>query len=137
MKSSSVYRRGFGRGFRALGNRNYRLFWSGQVVSVVETTRYTNFASVAGTWMQDTALALLVLHLTNSPFALGLTMAIRYSPTLLLSLFGGVVADRLPKRKTLIGTQSTQLVIALALAILTSTGAITWCSSMRWRLCVA
>lgn len=125
MKSSSVYRRGFGRGFRALGNRNYRLFWSGQVVSV------------AGTWMQDTALALLVLHLTNSPFALGLTMAIRYSPTLLLSLFGGVVADRLPKRKTLIGTQSTQLVIALALAILTSTGAITWCSSMRWRLCVA
>ena len=55
-----------GHGFRALGNRNYRLFWSGQLVSL------------AGTWMQDTALALLVLHLTNSPLALGLTMTFRY-----------------------------------------------------------
>ena len=50
--------RAVGHGFRALGNRNYRLFWFGQLVSV------------GGTWMQDTALALLVLHLTNSPLAL-------------------------------------------------------------------
>ena len=100
-------------GFRALRNRNYRLFWFGQMVSV------------AGTWMQDTALALLVLHLTNSPFALGLTMTIRYLPALFFSLYGGVIADRLPKRTTLIVTQTLQLVIALALAILTSTDAIT------------
>jgi MFS family permease len=100
-------------GFRALRNRNYRLFWFGQMVSV------------AGTWMQDTALALLVLHLTNSPFALGLTMTIRFLPALFLSLYGGVIADRLPKRTTLIVTQTFQLVIALALAVLTSTDAIT------------
>ena len=100
-------------GFRALRNRNYRLFWFGQMVSV------------AGTWMQDTALALLVLNLTHSPFALGLTMTIRYLPALFFSLFGGVIADRLPKRTTLIVTQTLQLVIALALAILTSTDAIT------------
>jgi MFS family permease len=99
-------------GFRALRNRNYRLFWFGQMVSV------------AGTWMQDTALALLVLHLTNSPFALGLTMTIRYLPALFFSLYGGVIADRLPKRTTLIVTQTLQLVIALALAVLTSTDAI-------------
>ena len=99
-------------GFRALRNRNYRLFWFGQMVSV------------AGTWMQDTALALLVLNLTHSPFALGLTMTIRYLPALFFSLFGGVIADRLPKRTTLIVTQTLQLVIALALAILTSTDAI-------------
>jgi MFS family permease len=105
--------RAVGHGFRALGNRNYRLFWFGQLVSV------------GGTWMQDTALALLVLHLTNSPLALGLTMTVRFTPALLFSLFGGVLADRLPKRATLIGTQSTQLAVALALAVLTSTGAIT------------
>jgi len=104
--------RAVGHGFRALSNRNYRLFWFGQLVSL------------AGTWMQDTALALLVLHLTNSPLALGLTMTVRFLPALVLSLFGGVLADRLPKRATLIGTQSVQLAVALALALLTSTGAI-------------
>jgi MFS family permease len=104
--------RAVGHGFRALSNRNYRLFWFGQLVSL------------AGTWMQDTALALLVLHLTNSPLALGLTMTVRFLPALVLSLFGGVLADRLPKRATLIGTQSIQLAVALALALLTSTGAI-------------
>ena len=105
--------RAVGHGFRALSNRNYRLFWTGQLISLM------------GTWMQDTALALLVLHLTNSPLALGLTMTIRFTPALLLSLVGGVLADRLPKRATLIGTQSIQLVVALALAVLASTNAIT------------
>jgi MFS family permease len=105
--------RAVGHGFRALSNRNYRLFWTGQLISLM------------GTWMQDTALALLVLHLTNSPLALGLTMTIRFTPALLLSLVGGVLADRLPKRATLIGTQSIQLAVALALAVLASTNAIT------------
>ena len=105
--------RAVGRGFRALSNRNYRLFWTGQLISLM------------GTWMQDTALALLVLHLTNSPLALGLTMTIRFTPALLLSLVGGVLADRLPKRATLIGTQSIQLAVALTLAILASNNVIT------------
>jgi MFS family permease len=113
MRSVSDSARAAAHGFRALRNRNYRLFWFGQMMSV------------AGTWMQDTALALLVLSLTHSPFALGLTMTIRYLPALLFSLFGGVLADRLPKRPTLIATQSVQMLIALALALLTSTGAIT------------
>jgi MFS family permease len=113
MRPSPRGARALGHGFRALRNRNYRLFWGGQLVSL------------AGTWMQDTALALLVLHLTNSPLALGLTMAFRFLPALFFSLFGGVLADRLPKRLTLIGTQSIQLAVALALAVLTSTGAIT------------
>jgi MFS family permease len=113
MRSISQSARAAGHGFRALRNRNYRLFWSGQMISV------------AGTWMQDTALALLVLQLTHSPFALGLTMTIRYLPALFFSLFGGVLADRLPKRSMLVATQTAQMLIALALAVLTSTGAIT------------
>ena len=102
MRSVLDRARAVGHGFRALSNRNFRLFWSGQLISL------------AGTWMQDTALALLVLRLTNSPLALGLTMTVRFAPALFLSLVGGVLADRLPKRATLIGTQSTQLAVALA-----------------------
>jgi MFS family permease len=75
--------------FRSLRKRNYRLFWFGQLVSL------------AGTWMQDVALSWLVLSLTDSPVALGLTMAIRFLPALLLSLYGGVLADRLPKRQAM------------------------------------
>ena len=75
--------------------------------------------------MQDVALTWLVVNLTNSPIALGTTIAIRFLPSLVLSLFGGVIADRLPKRNTLLLTQSAQLVVALALAALTSTGLIT------------
>jgi len=99
--------------FRALHSRNYRLFWGGQLISQ------------AGTWMQDVALSWLVVILTESPEALGLTMTIRFLPALLFSLHGGVLADRLPKRRTLIVTQSTHLFVALALAVLTSTDAIT------------
>jgi MFS family permease len=102
-----------GSGFRSLTNRNFRLFWFGQ------------FVSLAGTWMQDVALSWLVLSLTESPVALGLTMTIRYLPALVFSLYGGVLADRLPKRKTIIITQCIQLVVALTLAILTSTNLIT------------
>jgi MFS family permease len=99
--------------FRSLKNRNYRLFWFGQMISL------------AGTWMQDVALGWLVLDITGSGVALGLTMTIRFLPALLFSLHGGVLADRLPKRQTLVIAQSTQLVVALTLAILTSTGLLT------------
>lgn len=99
--------------FRSLRNRNYRFFWIGHLVSL------------AGTWMQDIALSWLVLSLTNSPVALGLTMTIRFLPALVFSLYGGVLADRLPKRRTIIVAQTVQLVVALTLAVLTSKGLIT------------
>jgi len=99
--------------FRSLRNKNYRLFWLGQLVSV------------AGTWMQDVALSWLVLSLTDSPGALGLTMTIRFVPALLFSAYGGILADRLPKRETILVAQAIQMLVALALAVLTSTGAVT------------
>jgi MFS family permease len=102
-----------GHGFRSLKNRNYRLFYFGQLVSL------------AGTWMQDVALSWLVLSLTDSPVALGLTMTIRFGPALLLSAYSGVLADRLPKRTTIMVVQTLQMFIALAMAILVSTEAIT------------
>lgn len=101
-------------GFRSLRtSRNYRLFWFGQLVSLT------------GTWMQDIALGWLVLTLTDSPVALGWLTAIRFLPIMLLALHGGVLADRLPKRRVLIASQSTQFVVALTLAVLTSSGDIT------------
>jgi MFS family permease len=100
-------------GFRSLRNRNYRLFWSGQLVSL------------AGTWMQDVALSWLVLEISQSPEALGLTMTIRFLPALFFSLYGGVLADRLRKRPTIMVCEGTQGVVALALAVLNHTGFIT------------
>lgn len=98
----------FSRGAVALRNRNYRLFFFGQLISLI------------GTWMQNVAQDWLVLKLTNSPFALGVTTALQFLPVMLLSLFGGVLADRLPKRKTLIVTQSTAMSLAFILALLTT-----------------
>ncbi len=98
--------------FRSLRNRNYRLFWFGQ------------FVSLAGTWMQDLALGWLVLSLTKSPAALGLLIAIRFLPSLFLSLYGGVLADRFRKRAAILYCEVGQLVVALALAVLTNTGLI-------------
>jgi MFS family permease len=99
--------------FRSLRNRNYRLFWFGQ------------FVSLAGTWMQDLALGWLVLSLTKSPVALGLLIAIRFLPSLFFSLYGGVLADRFRKRAAIIYCEVGQLVVALALAVLTHTNLIT------------
>ncbi len=113
MRIPRLSRTALSQAFRSLKNRNYRLFWFGQMISL------------AGTWMQDVALGWLVLDITGSAVALGLTMTIRFLPALLFSLHGGVLADRLPKRQTLIIAQSTQLVVALILAVLTSTGLLT------------
>ena len=90
--------------FRALRNPNYRLFWFGQVVSMV------------GTWMQRIAQAWLVLRLTDSPLALGIVTACQTLPVLLFALFGGVIADRVPKRRLLVITQTMMLVQAVVLA---------------------
>ncbi len=99
-------------GLRALRHRNFRLFWSGQLISLV------------GTWMQQVAQAWLVLTLTNDPFMLGVVAAAQFGPVLLFGLFGGIVADGLPKRRTLIATQSIAMTLAFVLAILTATGTV-------------
>ncbi len=97
---------------RALESRNYRLYLSGQVVSVT------------GTWMQNIAQAWLVLQLSDSPLALGTIASVQFTPMLLFSLFGGVFADRLPKVKVLWVTQSIMAAQALTFATLTITGVI-------------
>jgi MFS family permease len=98
-----------GRGFRALHNRNYRLFWSSQLISA------------SGTWMQTTAQAWLVLKLTDSPFLLGLVTTLQFLPVTLLSLFGGVLADRLWKLRALLFTQSALMIQAFVFGALVAT----------------
>ena len=98
--------------FRALRVRNYRLFWTGQLISLT------------GTWAQEVAQAWLVLKLTNSPLILGTVVTVRFLPTLLFSLFGGVFADRFPKRRVLFATQTTLMLQALVVGVLVWTGAI-------------
>src|SRR5579883_828102 len=90
--------------FLALRNYNYRLFFFGQLVSLI------------GTWMQSTALAWLVLQRTNSPLALGTVYTAQFMPVLLLSLFGGVFADRFPKHRLVIVMQTVLAIQAVALA---------------------
>jgi MFS family permease len=98
-----------GHTFRALHNRDFLYFWLGQIVSNT------------GTWMQSIAQAWLILQLTNSPLALGTLTMLQALPVLLLGLFGGVIADRFPKRKLLLFTQTMMCLQALALGILTYT----------------
>jgi len=87
----------FGRTFWALQHRDFRIYWLGQIVSN------------AGSWMQSIAQAWLVLRLTDSPLALGSVTMLQALPVLLLGMFGGVIADRFPKRKLLLFTQVTKL----------------------------
>jgi MFS family permease len=91
---------------RALAHRDFRIFWFGQLVSLV------------GTWMQSVGQAWLVLELTDSPLRLGLIGTLQFAPMLFLSFIAGAVADRLPKRRLIVATQSALLVQALALAAL-------------------
>ncbi|HUY96883.1 MAG TPA: MFS transporter [Verrucomicrobiae bacterium] len=98
------------RTFLALGTYNYRLFFAGQLVSVT------------GSWMQTTAQAWLILQLTHSPFMLGLLITVQFLPVSVAGPLGGIVADRLPKRTVLIGTQSAFAVAAAVLAGLTWAG---------------
>src|SRR2546427_6058423 len=104
--------RGLLRAFIALRHRNFRLFWFGQLISLI------------GTWMQTTAQAWLVLELTHSAWWLGVVGALQFLPVMLLSLFGGVLADRLPKRKVLLFTQSFAMLQATILWMLVATGHI-------------
>ncbi len=99
-------------GLRALRHRNFRLFWTGQLISLI------------GTWMQSVAQAWLVLTMTNDPFMLGVVAAAQFLPVMVFGLFGGIVADSLPKRRTLIATQSIAMSLAFILAALTATGTV-------------
>lgn len=93
--------------FASLRNRNFRIFLTAQIVSIT------------GTWMQSIAQMWLVLHLTGSGFALGATAALQFTPILLFGTWGGLLADRVDKRKLLMATQSAAGVVALVLAWLT------------------
>ena len=93
-------------------HRNYRLFWGGQLVSL------------AGTWMQSIAQAWLITELTPDPVWLGVVAAAQFTPVLILGLFGGVIADVLPKRQMLIATQAALMGLAALQALLVATGAI-------------
>jgi MFS family permease len=100
------------RTFRSLRIRNYRLFFFGQLVSV------------SGTWMQQLAQDWLVLRLTDRPLPVGITTALQFSPVLLLGIWGGLVADRIDKRRLLLATQGVMGTLALTLGVLTLTGAV-------------
>jgi MFS family permease len=96
----------------ARSSRNFRLFLSGQFVSAV------------GTWMNFTATGWLVWRLTHSGSALGINSALAFGPMLLVGAWGGVLADRLNKRKILIGTQSAFALLSAVLAVLVASHAI-------------
>ena len=98
--------------FRSLRVRNYRLYASGQLVSLT------------GTWMQRVAQDWLVLALTNSGTALGIVTALQFGPALLLGLWGGVLADRGDKRKLLLATQTGLALVALMLGCSTSPASV-------------
>lgn len=93
-------------GLRALGHRDYRLFWAGQLVSLV------------GTWMQTVGQSWLVLELTNSPLRLGLIGTLQYAPMLLFAFVGGALADRVRKRRLILVTQTALMGQAFALSAL-------------------
>ena len=96
--------------FASLRHRNYRLWFAGQLVSLF------------GTWMQMTAQGFLVFQLTHSPAYLGYVGFASGMPTWILMLYGGVVADRVPRRTLLVITQTLMMALAFVLAILTFTG---------------
>jgi len=98
--------------FRALGHRNYRLFFGGQGISLI------------GTWMQQTAMSWLVYHRTNSAFLLGLVGFSGQIPALFLMPLAGVLTDRWNRHQILVITQSLAMVQAFILAFLDLKGAL-------------
>jgi len=102
------------RTFRSLRrHRNYRIFFYGQLVSL------------AGSWMQNVALAWLVLELSGSPLAIGVLAFCRFVPFTVFGLAAGVVADRVDTRRLVMATQGAALIVSVALAVVTLTGTAT------------
>jgi MFS family permease len=110
LMASTTGKIGLLQAFSALKHRNFQLFFTGQLISLI------------GTWMQNIAQDWLILVLTNSPFLLGLVTAVQFTPMLLLSLVAGEVADRFPKRRLLLITQGSMMACALILGLLVLTG---------------
>jgi MFS family permease len=99
-------------GLSPFRHRNFRLFWTGMLISLI------------GTWMQSVGEAWLVLKLTNDPIALGIVAACAFGPVLFLGLFGGIVADTVSKRKALMVTQTVAGLLALTTGTLVATGVV-------------
>ena len=104
---------------RALRHRNYRLFFSGQSISLI------------GTWMTRIATSWLVYRLTNSALLLGLVGFVGQLPSFLLAPFAGVLVDRWNRHRLLVVTQVLAMVQSLALAFLADGGRSTRCSFRR------
>src|SRR5438105_19268 len=98
--------------FASLRHRNFRLFFSGQLISLI------------GTWMQNTAQSWLVYELTGSKILLGVVAAVGSAPMMLFSVWGGSVADRHSKRQIVLGTQFCMMVLAFVFAALVWSGRI-------------
>lgn len=107
MQDNSEVKNILTKAFPAFSTRNYRLYFSGQLISLI------------GTWLQIVALGWLVLKMTNSAFLIGLITALGSLPSLLFTLFGGVLVDRFPKKKILFITQGFAMILALTLGMLT------------------
>jgi MFS family permease len=103
---------GFRRGFSALRHPNYRSYWFGMSVSLI------------GTWMQSVSQPWLVLLLGGSPLQVGAVIALQFAPAMFLAPLGGVLADRVDKRKTLMATQALAMGEALILFTLTFSGVV-------------
>src|SRR6476660_2685495 len=102
----------FAQTFRALRNRNYRLYYIGQSISL------------CGTWMQTIAQAWLVLQITDSKVALGTVTMLQFLPITIFVLFAGVIADRVPKRNFILVTQALAMSQAVVLTVLVVSGRI-------------
>ncbi len=102
----------FSETFRALRHRNYRLFYTGQAVSLT------------GTWMQTVAQSWLVIELTDSKAALGIVTTLQFLPITFFVLPAGVIADRVNKRDLILATRALAMVQALLLAILVAAGSV-------------
>jgi MFS family permease len=100
----------FPTGLRALNHRDFRLFFTGQLVSLI------------GTWMQSIGQSWLVLELTNSAFKLGLIGTLQWGPMLCFSFVAGAIADRVRKRRLIIATQTALMLQAFGLSVLAFTG---------------
>jgi MFS family permease len=98
------------RNLGALRHRNYRLYFIGQVISTV------------GTWMQSVAMPWLALLLTHDAFHVGLVVATQFTPMLVAGQFGGLLADRYPKRRILVATQVAFMLPAFTMFFLSSNG---------------
>lgn len=112
MDNANSVKKYFNNPFISLQHKNFAYYWAGMCISQL------------GTWMQNAAQPWLAYNLTKSPFLLSLIGALQFTPSLLFSLFAGVLVDRISKKRILIFTQACSLIITLILALLVMTGTV-------------